>query len=173
MDELFLEPNDVIVAVRDWIKDNPASLIYKGKTISPNNVILITDDPTNKDPEEPDFIQPPWVGIFFNTIEGGVVENGGEAIEVPILIGALCSSSKDCTDSNEALREAMGFARQIINLVIKKGLDDQTYVVNVAQPGDPEELKMFTLRCDPLPREVITASANLSVVMARFRYLEN
>ena len=174
----YLEPYHVADAVKQIIKDNIDSLQYSDtKKIKTANVDLIYEDPTedieNKTEQTSEGLVPPWAGIFFNLIDTGEVLEDGSTTDVPVLIGILVSSSKDCKTGNEALREAMFYSRMIIDIVIKTGLDDRTYSINVAPEGEPEDLRLVSLRCDPLPRQIINVSANLTTVMARFRYYEN
>jgi len=168
----YLEPYHVVNAVVQRLKENADQLIYKNKNIQQDNITEITDDPGKVGKEDPDYVAPPWLGVFFNMDETVDVLEGGSPSSIPYLIGVLNSSSPNYSKSFEALAEAMYYSRKIIDIVTKFGEDDPTYEINVAEPGEPDDIRIVTLRCDPLPRQVITASAELSVVETRFRYVE-
>lgn len=169
---IYLEPNHVAAAVVQRIKDFIGELSYKDKSVDADSVVEITDDPAKVGNEDPDYVAPPWIGVFYNMIEEAEILEDGTPSSVPNLIGVLVSSSPNYTKGSEALKEALFYSRKIQDIVIKSGENDRTYEINIADDGQPEDIRIVTLRCDSLPRQIITASANLSVVEVRFKYVE-
>jgi hypothetical protein len=156
-----MEPFNVADAVVARLIENKSLFAYKNKTV--NSIEEIANMPNENG--DVGGLKPPWLGVYYSLDLDGDVMTDGSPDDTPITIGVLCASSPGYKTETESLREAMTYARQVIDAVIGQ------YTVNAGTAAEPEEHLVF-LQAFEQPREIILASAELSLVAARFKYYD-
>ncbi len=156
---MILEPEHVVKAVVKKLKSQKGLIRfgeYEIKTIAEIAEM----------PDEDSGFSPPWLGVYYLLDDEGEVLEGGIPDDVPVTIGILCSSTPGQSSSCKALAEAMAYAKKIIPLVIGE------YEINSGTEEEPMEHLVY-LRAHARPREIIQANSDLSMVVARFFYIDD
>ncbi|MBU1096850.1 MAG: hypothetical protein KKB34_10250 [Bacteroidetes bacterium] len=157
----YLEPFNVVDAVITKLLENRSGFFYKQCSV--NSIAEIAKIP-GADGEDHG-LKPPWLGVYYSLDLDGDVMSDGSPDDTPVTIGVLCASSPGYKSETESLREAMVYARQVIDVVIGQ------YVINAGTDTEPDE-KLVFLQTHEQPREIMLASAELSLVAVRFKYYD-
>lgn len=162
----MIEPHLVAEAVQNKIITNISQFAFTDdngtKQIAAGDVKIIADLPSNNKYG----MKPPWCGVYYNIDEDGEVLASGNFHKLPIIIGALFSSSRGYKTDVEALRESMYYAKVSIPIIIGE------YQINIGTTEEPE-IVFVDLECRPQPIKIVPGvSAELAMVTSWFQYLE-
>jgi hypothetical protein len=155
----YLEPGDVVDAVVKLLNENRLNIKYKLEHI--NTIKEIAEMPDTNESG----MAPPWLGVFYNLEDGGEVLEDGSVAYLPTTIAVLCSSTPGHDSETASLREAMSYARQLVKYI--KG----DYTINVGTVDEPDE-RIVTLRAKQQPFDIMQATADLSLVVVKFQYID-
>lgn len=155
----YLEPGHIVDAVVERLVNNRLDIKFKLAHI--NTVKEIAEMPDTNDSG----MTPPWLGVFYNLEDGGEVLQDGSVSYLPVTIGILCSSTPSAESETASLRESMSYARQIVKYV------NGDYSIDIGTVEEPD-VRIVTLRAKSQPFEIMQADAELSLVVAKFQYID-
>ena len=162
----LLLPEHIIDAVIARLEENRELLSYKGKSV--NTIAQIHQVPEDKSIAANMGFKPPWLGVFFYEGEAETIVENGEAFDVDLTIGVLCSSSPQYSRATQAVNEAQAYAKLVHKILLTTAPDNNIYFVNIGTEAVPDN-KLVRLSSDKLPREIILATSDLSLCVARFK----
>ena len=157
----YLEPADVADAVVAKLNNAISDFTYENYSVK-------TIEHIAKKPATDDGTTPPWIAVAYFFEESGEVLPSGKIYNLPVTIAVICSSTPGHLTDADALKEAMHYARMVIDKVLN---DCGEYNINIGTVANPE-YRLVQLKSAAKPLEILEASADMALVGAFFEYLD-
>lgn len=157
-------PENIVDAVLTRLNDNAGLLTYKDKEI--RTIRAIASLPEDLTSAQQMGFKPPWIGVYFFEGDANSILANGEAFEVEMTLGVICSSSPNYKTSIEAVYESFNYAKLVHKILLTAPPHENNYEMELIDGSS----RIFSLRSHKTPREIILANSSMSLTVARFNY---
>ena len=151
-----MEPADVTKTVVSKLESLRAEFNYGDKSIQSIAEIARKPNPDNG-------FAPPYFAVAYVYDLEGQELSGGHVHKLPVTIIVLCGSSPGYTNETESLREAVFYARKVVEKLVGE------LIVNVGTEESPVNELVF-LKAAKKPIEILEADPELSIVASYLQY---
>ena len=159
-------PEDIVDAIVARLEENRSLLTYKGHSIESIKPIMLL--PENPQQASEMGFKAPWLGVYYHEGDADYITVNGEASEIEQTIGVLCASSPNYSRSASSAFESIAYSKIVHKILLTTPPHTNLFIV----PASDGSQRALSLRSHKTPRELLLASSQLSLTVARFNFNE-